>query len=118
MIEKQIKESPAKKAPVSQPSAVQSGIIIKNPDKTNNETKKQRLSETNVQTEIDKNMVNKISENDRILFGEIEKIVQLFKKTFANLNEEYIIDTLKQNSFNLKNTYLSLKDPEKYKSNQ
>jgi len=57
-----------------------------------------------------------ISDKDKTLFNSIEEIVNEFVKNFASYSHEQIFDCLKNNSFNLENTYLQLKNPHEFES--
>lgn len=56
-----------------------------------------------------------VTEDDKDLFNQLDEVVKEFEENFPEHSKEFIIDALKSNSLNLKNTYLYLKDPEAMK---
>lgn len=54
------------------------------------------------------------TEEDKVVFSEIENIVSTLKSYFPEATEDDLWDALKRNSFNIVNTYLYLSDPELY----
>jgi hypothetical protein len=58
-----------------------------------------------------------ITDDDKACFEKIDIIVDTLQEHFKNLTREFIIDALKSNSLNLKNTYQYLKNPETMKGN-
>lgn len=58
-----------------------------------------------------------VTEEDKQNFAKIDIVVNTLQQKFSNFTREYIIDALKANSLNLKNTYFYLKNPEAMKGN-
>ena len=56
-----------------------------------------------------------VTEEDKEIFGKIDEIVDKLQENFKELNKEFIIDSLKSNSLNLKNTYSYLQNPSEMK---
>lgn len=55
-----------------------------------------------------------VSDNDRNLFNSIDEIVTEFSRNFPQYSNEQILDNLKNNSFNLENTYFLLSNPREF----
>jgi len=58
-----------------------------------------------------------VTDGDKEIFGKIDIIINTVQEHFTNHSREFIIDGLKANSLNLKNTYQYLKNPEEMKGN-
>ncbi len=55
-----------------------------------------------------------VSDNDKNLFNCIDEILNEFSKHFPQYSNEQILDNLKNNSFDLENTFLVLSNPREF----
>ena len=65
----------------------------------------------NEKIEEEKKKLNTINEEDKFVFKAIENVLDALSSEFKNYSEEYILETLKQNSMDIGRTYTCLKDP-------
>ena len=65
----------------------------------------------NEKIEEEKKKLNTINEEDKFVFKAIDNVLDALTSEFKNYSEEYILETLKQNSMDIGRTYTCLKDP-------
>ena len=65
----------------------------------------------NEKIEEDKKVLNTINEEDKFIFKAIDNVVEALSSEFKNYSQEYILETLQQNSMDISKTYTCLKDP-------
>jgi hypothetical protein len=65
----------------------------------------------NEKIEEDKKVLNTINEEDKFVFKAIDNVVEALSSEFKNYSQEYILETLQQNSMDISKTYTCLKDP-------
>ena len=66
---------------------------------------KQKKSNLITSTIKNRNRMYLTNENDKIIFNEIEEIILTFCQNFPKYSKQEIVDSLKNNSFNIENTY-------------
>ena len=69
----------------------------------------------NEYTEEEKKRLNTINEDDKFIFKTIDNVLDVLCSEFKNYGQDYILETLQQNSLDIAKTYICLKDPMKSK---
>lgn len=67
-------------------------------------------------TEEEKKKLNTINEDDKFIFKTIDNVLDVLCSEFKNYGQDYILETLQQNSLDIGKTYACLKDPIKNRS--
>jgi len=70
----------------------------------------------NEKTEEEKRKLNTINEDDKFVFKAIDNVLDSLSSEFKNYTNDFILDTLQQNSMDITKTYLCLKEPMKNKN--
>ena len=70
----------------------------------------------NEYTEEEKKRLNTINEDDKFIFKTIDNVLDVLCSEFKNYGQDYILETLQQNSLDIAKTYACLKDPLKNKT--
>jgi hypothetical protein len=86
--------------------------VMKNMKKEDNV----KFTYLNEKVEEEKRKINSINEEDKFVFKAIDNVLDVLSSEFKNYSNDFILETLQQNSMDIGKTYACLKEPIKNKN--
>ena len=86
--------------------------VMKNMKKEDNV----KFTYLNEKVEEEKRKINSINEEDKFVFKAIDNVLDALSSEFKNYSNDFILETLQQNSMDIGKTYACLKEPIKNKN--